>query len=94
MDTQDRNAQIIAMVKAGLTYTATAQALGITRNAVAGVCDRAGVKTGPRFTDEQRSAYSAHMTAYQARKRQDVEVWRHWYRRTCEGIRAAKEART
>ncbi|NDC57962.1 MAG: hypothetical protein EBZ50_03845 [Alphaproteobacteria bacterium] len=36
----------VELVKSGLTFTETAAELGITRSAVAGACNRAGLKVG------------------------------------------------
>lgn len=43
------NKQIIQLVKSGLSYSAVATQLGVTRNVVAGVCHRNGVKTGKQW---------------------------------------------
>jgi hypothetical protein len=40
--------KIIDAVKGGMSYSEAAQAFGVTRCAVAGMCFRAGVKVGPR----------------------------------------------
>lgn len=40
--------KIIEAVKGGLSYSEAARAFGTTRGAVAGMCNRAGVKVGPR----------------------------------------------
>lgn len=41
---RERNRRVVAMVKAGATYSEAAAAQCITREAVAGICHRAGVK--------------------------------------------------
>ncbi len=45
----------VAMVQQGKTYAQAAAACGVSRNAVAGACYRAGYKTGTRalLTDHQ-----------------------------------------
>lgn len=40
------HAEAIALVKSGLSFSEAAGRVGLTRNAVAGACDRAGVKVG------------------------------------------------
>lgn len=40
----DARAKAVRLVKAGLTFLEAADATGMTRNAVAGACKRAGVK--------------------------------------------------
>lgn len=40
----ERNRRIVAMVEAGATFGMAARAQLVTRNVVAGVCQRAGVK--------------------------------------------------
>lgn len=42
------NEQIAAAVKSGMSYGEVAEIAGISRNSVAGICHRAGVKVGKR----------------------------------------------
>ena len=51
--------QAVAMVQIGATYTEAARAFGLTRSAVAGACNRAGVKVG--FRPAQKSELLARM---------------------------------
>ena len=48
--------QVVAHVKAGFTYGQTARLLGMTRNAVAGYCHRAGLKVSPEEKSKRVSA--------------------------------------
>jgi transposase len=55
MTIEERNRKIVQAYLKGETYTQVAQRFGITRNAVAGVISRAGIRLSP----EQRSAKMA-----------------------------------
>lgn len=63
-----RNEQIIRAVEIdGLTYTQAAEKFGVTRNVVAGVMGRAGIKVGWRpsskeRTEEQKKLWSDRLT--------------------------------
>ena len=46
MGNAERNARIVRLVQSGKTYTDVAAKLNVSRNVVAGVCDRAGLKVG------------------------------------------------
>ena len=43
---QTRNADLVALVVSGLSYAEAAAKMSVSRNVVAGVCDRAGLKLG------------------------------------------------
>ncbi len=57
-----------ALVKAGLSYQQAANRLGLTRNQVAGACDRAGLRTKrganpwPYMTAEARQRHAVAVT--------------------------------
>ncbi len=42
----ERNARIVRLVAAGKTFQQAGDAMGVTRNVVAGVCSRAGLEVG------------------------------------------------
>jgi len=46
MKNKSRNDAIVKAVKGGMSYGEAAEKFSVTRNAVAGVCNRAGFKTG------------------------------------------------
>jgi hypothetical protein len=50
-----RDAQIIRMVKKGLSYKQVAESLGLSRGAVSGVCFRAGISAKPKHITRNRS---------------------------------------
>lgn len=64
----DRNEQIIAAVKSGMTYDEAAAEFKVTRNVVAGICHRAGVKVGDQPGRRDRMLYALGETRA-ARKR-------------------------
>lgn len=51
----ERNSRMLSWVKAGATYKETANLFGVTRNVVAGVCMRAGLKVGSGEENGRRS---------------------------------------
>jgi transposase len=55
MDTAERNARIIASVKAGATFREAAQAHGVTKNTVAGLWHRSGLAIPPDDLAARRS---------------------------------------
>jgi hypothetical protein len=71
-----RNEQIIAAVTAGKTYSDVALQFGVTRNVVAGVCQRAGIKVGLRASSI--AAMNAGKQSPQARRARS-DALRKWY---------------
>ena len=62
-----RNQNIVRAVYSGLSYSEAAERLGVTRNTVAGVCHRAGVKTfgiRPKHEAKRVRALSAALSAW------------------------------
>lgn len=54
-----RNERIIELVKRGMSYRRVALELGVTRDIVAGVCWRAGVKMSPEHISKNLSEASS-----------------------------------
>lgn len=98
MENAERNRRIIAMVKAGATYSEAGAAQGCTRNAVAGVCRRNGViARSDQEALARRVAILAEANAKNARKRAALIKKLHadpaWKIRWQEKLRAAGDVR-
>ena len=84
-----RNRAVVAMVRKGATYQEAADQFGMTRSAVAGVCNRAGLLVGRRTTEHFRAVNSAKMARMVEARRNDPKLHAEWLEKLTAGIRAA-----
>ena len=88
-----RNRAVVAAVRAGKTFQEAADQFGMTRSAVAGVCNRAGLLVGRRNTEHFRAVNSAKMARMVEARRNDPKLRAVWLEKLTAGIRAAHAKR-
>lgn len=86
-----RNQKILAFVANLGTYDEAAAQFNVTRGVVAGVCHRAGLKVGMRYTDRLRENGRRQMDSLRARANRDPVLRAKWISAIKDGKQRARQ---
>jgi transposase len=88
-----RNESIVAMVKDGNTYADAAEHFGVSRSVVAGVCNRAGLRTGFRKTKKFSDSRRKSLAEVRSRAKADPALKARWIASIKDGLKRYHESR-